>query len=175
MNKKIIITCLSAVLTSMSFAQNVITVEDSGRTEVIGLPEGMIVSESELMNDYNNRNNLTEGNANVRVMSYNDSVIWSRLERIPTTIDMPLNDVTRKFIENYTNRRSSVSIMLGAANFYNPIFEEALEKYGLPLELKYLPVIESALRHITCRRCRSLAVYGGNRKALWTRSEHSRR
>lgn len=146
MNKKIIITCLSAVLSSMSFAQNVITVEDSGRTEVIGLPEGMIVGESELMNDYNNRNNLTEGNANVRVMSYNDSVIWSRLERIPTTIDMPLNDVTRKFIENYTNRRSSVSIMLGAANFYNPIFEEALEKYGLPLELKYLPVIESALR-----------------------------
>jgi len=147
MNKKIIITCLSALFCSVSFAQNVITVEDSGRAEVIGLPEGMIVSESDLMNDYNNRTNLTEGNdANVRVMSYNDSVIWSRLERIPTTIDMPLNDITRKFIENYTNRRSSVSVMLGAANFYNPIFEEALEKYGLPLELKYLPVIESALR-----------------------------
>ena len=35
--------------------------------------------------------------------------------------------------------------MLGASNFYTPIFEEALEAYGLPLELKYLPVIESAL------------------------------
>ena len=35
--------------------------------------------------------------------------------------------------------------MLGAQNFYMPIFEEALESYGLPLELKYLPVIESAL------------------------------
>jgi membrane-bound lytic murein transglycosylase D len=35
--------------------------------------------------------------------------------------------------------------MLGASNFYMPIFEEALEAYGLPLELKYLPVIESAL------------------------------
>jgi membrane-bound lytic murein transglycosylase D len=35
--------------------------------------------------------------------------------------------------------------MLGACNFYMPIFEEALEAYGLPLELKYLPVIESAL------------------------------
>jgi membrane-bound lytic murein transglycosylase D len=35
--------------------------------------------------------------------------------------------------------------MLGAGNFYMPIFEEALEAYNLPLELKYLPVIESAL------------------------------
>ena len=35
--------------------------------------------------------------------------------------------------------------MLGASNFYMPIFEEALEAYGLPLELKYLPIIESAL------------------------------
>jgi membrane-bound lytic murein transglycosylase D len=35
--------------------------------------------------------------------------------------------------------------MLGASNFYMPIFEEALEMYQLPLELKYLPIIESAL------------------------------
>ena len=41
--------------------------------------------------------------------------------------------------------RRSVSFMLGASNFYMPIFEEALEAYNLPLELKYLPVIESAL------------------------------
>ena len=34
---------------------------------------------------------------------------------------------------------------MGAGNFYVPIFEEALDYYGLPLELKYLPVIESAL------------------------------
>ena len=35
--------------------------------------------------------------------------------------------------------------MLGAENFFMPIFEEALESYGLPLELKYLPIVESAL------------------------------
>lgn len=35
--------------------------------------------------------------------------------------------------------------MLSACNFYMPIFEEALDAYGLPLELKYLPIIESAL------------------------------
>ena len=61
-------------------------------------------------------------------------------------MELAYNDVVRKFIDRYTNNlRRSVSYMLGAANFYMPIFEEALEAYGLPLELKYLPVIESAL------------------------------
>jgi membrane-bound lytic murein transglycosylase D len=41
--------------------------------------------------------------------------------------------------------RHSVSLFLGAANFYMPIFEDALETYQVPLELKYLPIIESAL------------------------------
>ena len=35
--------------------------------------------------------------------------------------------------------------MLGAGNYYIPIFEAALDAYGLPLELKYLPVVESGL------------------------------
>jgi membrane-bound lytic murein transglycosylase D len=35
--------------------------------------------------------------------------------------------------------------LLGMSDYYFPIFEQALEKYRLPLELKYLPIIESAL------------------------------
>ena len=70
-----------------------------------------------------------------------------RLKRMPTAIEMPWNDVVQKFIDRYTGRlRRSVSVMLGAQNFYMPIFEQALEVYELPLELKYLPVIESALK-----------------------------
>ena len=54
--------------------------------------------------------------------------------------------MVQKFIDRYSGKlRRSVSFMLGASNFYMPIFEEALEAYNLPLELKYLPVIESAL------------------------------
>jgi membrane-bound lytic murein transglycosylase D len=59
---------------------------------------------------------------------------------------MPYNDVVRKLIDYYcTKLRKSVSYILGANNFYVPIFEEALESYQVPLELKYLPIIESAL------------------------------
>lgn len=70
-----------------------------------------------------------------------------RLRRMPTVMEMPYNEVVQGFIDRYTGRlRRSVSFMLGASNFFMPIFEEALEAYQLPLELKYLPIIESALK-----------------------------
>ena len=77
---------------------------------------------------------------------YDREVYIDRLQRMSTVIEMPYNDIVRRFIDRYAVRlRRQVSAMLGAANFYMPIFEEALESYGVPLELKYLPVIESAL------------------------------
>lgn len=147
MRKKLITICLAALCASASFAQNVETQDDTLQLEPVDMPEGMLINEDELMNDYTNKTNLSESAATSRTLSYDDSVLVSRLSRIPTTIEMPLNDVTRKYIQMYSNKmKNSVSVMLGASNFYNPIFEDALERYGLPLELRYLPVIESALR-----------------------------
>ena len=145
MNKKFLVTCLSVLFVSWGYAQEDVT--DSIEGEAVDMPEGILVSEDELMSDYTNATNLTAGTGTSRVLSYSDSVLVSRLSRIPTTIDLPLNDVTRKYIDTYSTRmKNSVAIMLGSSNFYNPIFEEALERHGLPLELKYLPVIESGLR-----------------------------
>ena len=63
------------------------------------------------------------------------------------TIEMPYNSVVKSYIEMYTGkrRRSLVEKMLGMWLYYEPIFEAALLKAGLPIELKYLPIIESAL------------------------------
>jgi len=146
--KKYIFVSMLLLLPSAFFAQNVVTDDDNDKTDDIDLPEGMLVSDEELMEDYVNKENLQMiVNPSIRDLSYDDSIIVSRLLRIPTSIEMPLNNVTRKYIEQYSNKRKrSVAIMLGSANFYMPIFEEALERYGLPLELKYLPVIESGLR-----------------------------
>jgi membrane-bound lytic murein transglycosylase D len=73
-------------------------------------------------------------------------VYIERLSRMPTIMEMAYNDVVRSCIDRYMVRlRRQVSYMLGAANFYMPIFEQALDTYQLPLELKYLPIIESAL------------------------------
>ena len=120
-----------------------------GEKEVIDLPEALSFEYDSLLSVYNAKTYLRP-NADCDLPDvnpiYEKEVYKERLSRIPTVIEMPYNDVVQKLIDRYSGHlRRSVSLMLGAQNFYMPIFEEALESYGLPLELKYLPVIESAL------------------------------
>ncbi|MBR3453717.1 MAG: transglycosylase SLT domain-containing protein [Bacteroidaceae bacterium] len=150
MKKKWYIMMTFTVLTFCNaHSQNVITVlDEDGESEDIEMPEGMTVEADSALMEFDNRTRLAEGN-NIVVtdLPYDDDILVDRLAHIPTTIEMPLNNITRKFIDQYCNRmKRSVAVMLGSSNFYMPFFEEALEHYGLPLELKYLPVIESALR-----------------------------
>ena len=120
-----------------------------GKKEVIDLPEAMTMQLDSLMHLYNTKTYLRpDTTCNLPDINpvYDASVYKLRLSKLPTIIEMPYNDVVQKFIDLYSGQlRRSVSYMVGAQNFYMPIFEEALEAYGLPLELKYLPVIESAL------------------------------
>lgn len=82
-----------------------------------------------------------------------DSVYAERLYRLPTEIELSFNTVVKKHIEMYAGRRrEQVSYMLALGDYYFPMFEEALDREGLPLELKYLPVIESALNPFALSR-----------------------
>ena len=77
---------------------------------------------------------------------YSDSVYIQRLYSLPTEMELSFNPVVGSYIEMYAKRRRDlVSYMLSLGDYYYPMFEEALDRHGLPLELKYLPVIESAL------------------------------
>ena len=115
----------------------------------IELPENMMANADSLLNLYNSRMYLKlDSGCNYldEDRSYPKEVYIDRLQRLPNVIEMPYNDEVRKVIDKYTGRlRRQVSYMLGASNFYMPLFEEALELYNLPLELKYLPIIESGL------------------------------
>ena len=134
-------------------AQNDITVHDdqTGKDEVIGLPEGMTYEIDSLLQEMEHPRTTWDWNEKCESSDENPQyrqggIHLRRLNRLPNVIEMPYNEVVRKFIDQYCTRlRRSVSYMLAANNFYVPIFEEALESYQLPLELKYLPVIESAL------------------------------
>ena len=151
MMKKIGLFCIAALLATGMKAQNDITVHDdqTGKDEVIGLPEGMTYEIDSLLQEWNTKNYLgvdEKCESSDENPQYSKEEYISRLNRLPNVIEMPYNEVVRKFIDQYCTRlRRSVSYMLAANNFYVPIFEEALESYQLPLELKYLPVIESAL------------------------------
>lgn len=129
--------------------EEIIINSKDGKEEIFEVPEGMIIDVEKMMSDFNNKQYLTVDTAcDMRDINpvFEQEVYIDRLKRMPTAMEMPWNEVVQRFIDRYSGRlRKSVSFMLGASNFYMPIFEQALEVYGLPLELKYLPVIESAL------------------------------
>ncbi len=89
-----------------------------------------------------------------------DAEITERLQQLPTVIEMPFNSVVRSYIDMYANRRRQlVENMLGMSLYYMSIFEEALDRYGMPLELKYLPVIESALNPVAVSRAGATGLW----------------
>jgi membrane-bound lytic murein transglycosylase D len=117
--------------------------------ERIDIPKNMTYPLDSLLNDWQVKNFIDqqkECSTSPNNPIFPDSVYIDRLQRIPAVMEMPYNDVVRKFIVLYTGHmRNQISFMLSACNFYVPMFEEALDAYDVPMELKYLPVIESSL------------------------------
>ena len=77
-----------------------------------------------------------------------------------TPIELAYNQYVKKFVDIYSGRRKKeFEKIRGLSDLYFPIFEEKLDKYNLPLELKYLPVVESSLN--------ALAVSPSGAVGLW--------
>jgi len=75
-----------------------------------------------------------------------DSVYKARLQALPCVVELPYNQIVKNFILRYVQRgQKQVARMKRMSEYYFPIFEEALDRYGLPYELELMPVIESAL------------------------------
>lgn len=171
MNKKTLFFTVALLFAGNSMAQaqgsnddNEISVTDSkGNQEVIEFPEAMGYELDSLMNLYMAKTYLDEDeDCQMKDINpvFEKEVYIDRLSRIPSIIEMPYNDVVQKFIDRYSGRlRHSVSYMLGASNFYMPIFEEVLEAYELPLELRYMPVIESALNPTAVSRAGATGLW----------------
>lgn len=130
---------------------------------IFELPEGMTANIDSLMSGWQARHLLksldcqTEGWEFIKT---SDTVYAERLRDIPSIIDMPYNSMVRQCIDRYATRnRSLVSYMLGIAEFYMPMIEAEIDKHNMPHELKYLPVIESALN--------PKAVSRAGAKGLW--------
>ncbi|MCP3895983.1 MAG: transglycosylase SLT domain-containing protein [Bacteroides sp.] len=146
----LILLCL--LFSSQIKAQSVeIVIDNNGtkRQESIDLPKSMTYPLDSLLIDWKAKNYIDLAKdcstADINPL-FSDSVYIDRLSRIPSVMELPYNEIVRKFIDMYNSRlRNQVSFMLSACNFYMPLFEEALDAYGLPMELKYLPIIESSL------------------------------
>ncbi len=75
-----------------------------------------------------------------------DSVLMNRLARMNSFISLPYNETVKNYMILYSEKMpTKMGEMLGLAQYYMPIFEETFRQYGLPMELKYVAIIESAL------------------------------
>lgn len=91
---------------------------------------------------------LIESNI-IKDSSFNEEVIKLRLDSLNqlTPLELTYNQTVLKFIKFYIKqRKSQVAKLLALSDYYFPIFEQYLDKYSMPLELKYIPIIESSLR-----------------------------
>lgn len=141
--------------------ENLEPAERSITDESIVYPESMQENLSSLLKawqlDLSKAENECKRGQNV---VFHDSVYINRLYRLPTEMELSYNQVVRSYIDMYANRRrEQVSFMLALGEYYFPMFEAALDKQGLPLELKYLPVIESALNPIAVSRAGATGLW----------------
>jgi len=82
------------------------------------------------------------------IPSYPDSVYYYRMQRldVESPIELTYNHYVKAFIDLYANKkRGTTSRVLGLAQMYFPLIEQQLDMYNLPIELKYLAIVESAL------------------------------
>lgn len=135
------------IATEQDFTIEIMDVEcDSCLFEI---PESMSANTDSLLNTWQTRTLLKKLDCNTTgweniVMT--DTMYAKRLVSMPTIVKMPYNNMVRACIDRYAKKmRSQVSYMLGISEFYMPIIEEEIDRLGVPHELKYLPVIESAM------------------------------
>lgn len=129
-------------------AENVLDVKTSITDSNIVYPESFEADTRKMLEGWYMKNYMATDDRYRRQgdTRNDDKTIRERLAKLPTVIDLPYNQIVRSYIDRYTNKaREQVTVLLGLSHYYMPIFEQALEERGLPLELKYLPVIESGL------------------------------
>ncbi len=89
-----------------------------------------------------------------------DQEMIERLSAMNSFITLPFNDNVKNYIILYSEKMPDrMSRVMGLSNYYFPMFEEVLNRYGLPLELKYMAVIESMLNPVATSRAGARGIW----------------
>lgn len=140
----LILLFLSPVLAAMSQpADTAINVEN---TEIAKIFDGMTREKF-----YNSDNFFPEKNkynypANF-VPEYTDSIVAARVKAmdVASPFEYRYNPEVKKWIDFYISKRYFIGRLVGLSLLYYPVFEQAFDKYSVPLEMKHLAIVESAL------------------------------
>ncbi len=105
------------------------------------------------------RNLPYRDNSQYEFKSYPDSVYRKNLAKLQSPIPLDYNDQVKQWIELYAKKTYLMQRVLGLSNLYFPMFEEILDREGLPLEFKYLSIVESALNPLAVSRCGATGLW----------------
>lgn len=135
MNRTLIIICIALALCTRALANDslVVTPIDSIDTPIF-FDEALAVLDT------------TECSSDTLISDLPDSVYKVRLQALPFVIEVPYNEVVRRYIQRYIKHSPrQLASLQRKAEYYFPLFEDILGKHNLPYELCYLAVVESAL------------------------------
>ena len=135
MNRTLIIICIALALCARALANDslVVTPIDSIDTPIF-FDEALAVLDT------------TECSSDTLISDLPDSVYKARLQALPFVIEVPYNEVVRRYIQRYVKHSPrQLASLQRKAEYYFPLFEDILGKHNLPYELCYLAVVESAL------------------------------
>jgi membrane-bound lytic murein transglycosylase D len=145
MKNKLIILIFLMLTASLSATQDTIIIRNNDESEIIARNLDSLTAQWMIKQAADITPVIESGDTSV-IVEFPDSVYSRRLKEIPTVIALPYNSIVRNHIHVYTGRkRENFEVMLGLREYYFPMIEDIFDSYGLPAELKYVAVIESAL------------------------------
>lgn len=159
--KKIILTVFTAgIALAMHAAPSVLDIKHSITDDNVVVPESFETKTRQLREGFYLKNFTAEAPTDGTGKVGNATEYEDLLSRLPAEIEMPYNQIVGKFIDMYLGkRRDLVSDMLALHNYYGRIFVEELVKQKVPLELQYLPVIESAINPNAVSRAGAVGLW----------------
>ena len=135
MNRTLIIICIALAMYTRALANDslIVTPIDSIDTPIF-FDEALAVLDT------------TECSSDTLISDLPDSIYKARLQALPFVIEVPYNEVVRRYIQRYVKHSPrQLASLQRKAEYYFPLFEDILGKHNLPYELCYLAVVESAL------------------------------
>ncbi len=160
--KKTLLTLLAAVGISASAlgAPSILELRHSISDDNIIAPESFETQTRLLEENFYLKNFVVPGIDTGTGERPSPTVYQERLTRLPTVIEMPYNSIVGNYINMYLDRkRGLVADMVALHNYYGRFFEEELLKEGMPIELEYLPVIESAINPNAVSRAGAVGLW----------------
>ncbi len=160
--KKTLLSLLTAIGLSLPAiaAPSILDIKHSITDDNVVAPESFETQTRLLEENFYLKNYVVPGIDTGSTENTSPQIYQERLTKLPTVIELPYNSIVGNFIDMYLKRkRGLVADMVALHNYYGRFFEEELLKEGMPLELEYLPVIESAINPNAVSRAGAVGLW----------------